>query len=125
MRRNKLLSMKRPATRPPSPSAAAPVSRKAQKRAADRGFNARFAPPPGETLWDAHIAVSLPCGVDDTAASLSADELLACAHAECARGAAYDALRKELARLCGSRYPSLAFERWALGAVEEAHVHDH
>ena len=112
--------MSSPSHLAPSPTSAAPLSKKAQKRLRDRGFNEKFSISASEKLWEkdharcSHAAFRRRTGVPPpvSAAGQQGDLhwLRASLLTEMDRCGEYARLRKALAQLCGDRYPSMAFE---------------
>ena len=101
----------------PLTAADASLSKKAKKKLADAHFEERFAPPPDEPVWDethheedfwAKVGCEEPNNNHGTPSVA----------AERARRDGVARVRKNLSRLCGDRYPSMAFERWHLACDE-------
>ena len=101
----------------PLTAADASLSKKAKKKLADAHFEERFAPPPDEPVWDeTHHE-------EDFWAKVGCEEpknkhATPSVAAERARRDGVSRVRKNLSRLCGDRYPSMAFERWHLACDE-------
>jgi uncharacterized membrane protein YgcG len=103
------------------------MSGKQRKKLLDELFHKTFAPPPGEKLWADEYDVPEPefwrsIGLPP-ALPPPVEPLTVCTHRaafECERFRRYGKLRKRLGAMCGMRYPSMCFERWALAANDEA-----